>query len=377
MRILFVTSYSKLYGANRSLLSIIEKSKRSGDEVCLFLPGKGNYAEELEKKGIKYEVIPYNAQLFYYRKTLPYLILPLLDIWTFLFLPYIIYKAKVFCPDLIYSNSTAENLGIIVAKSLGVKHITHVRDFMDLDHRYIFLFGREAKKKYICKSDGVVYVSKAVANHTLLGNQLPINHKVIYNGVYVPKEFFFTKKTSEGINFGIVGLLDESKGQDLAIRVFDRIKEVYPQSKLHIWGDKDGSYKNKLITMIEERNLQGRVIMHGFEKDPSVIYGDMHVLLMCSKAEAFGRVTVEAMMRGIPVIGYNSGGTAEIVKDAYSGYIFNTEEEFIDKVHELFSSDEHYSEICKNAFNDSHENFTEDKYTSEVYDFIRNIIHLS
>ena len=373
MRILFISNYSLLYGANRSLLSIIEKCKNSGDDVCLFIPGKGNYAEELEKKGIKYEVIPYFSQLFYYRKSIPYLAVPFLDVWTFMLLPLIIFKAKKYKPDLIYSNTAAENMGIMVAKTIGVKHITHVREFMDLDHRLHFFFGEKAKKNYICKSDGVLYVSKSVAKHTLLSDTFPIKHKVIYNGVSAPKMDYVSKKIPECINFGIVGLLDESKGQDMAIRFFDTIKDEYPNSKLHIWGDKEGSYKKKLIELIDIRNLEGRVIMHGFEKNLSVVYDDMQVLLMCSKAEGFGRVTVEAMMRGIPVLGYNSGGTSEIIKDGYSGYVFETEEEFFDKVHKMFASEEHYNTLCENAFNDSRERFSEDKYANEVKRFIDSI----
>lgn len=363
-----------LYGANRSLLSIIEKCKTSGDEVCLFLPGKGNYAEELDRRKIEYEVIPYFSQLFYYKKTAPYLLLPFLIIWTFLLMPLLLYKAKRFKPDLIYSNTAAENMGIMVARVLGVRHITHVREFMDLDHRLSFFMGNKAKKQYICKSDGVLYVSNSVANHTLLGEPLPVNHKVIYNGVHIPTGLFTNKTIPDQINFGIVGLLDESKGQDMAIRLFDKIKEEYPQSQLHIWGDKEGTYKKYLYELIEDHNLQNRVIMHGFEKDTSVIYRDMHALLMCSKAEGFGRVTVEAMMRGIPVLGYNSGGTAEIVKHGYSGFVFNTEDEFKYGVNKMFSSDNNYNVLCLNAYNDSRERFSEKLYTNNVKKFIDNLM---
>lgn len=374
MKILFISNYSKLYGANRSLMSIMEKCQDSGYDVCLFLPTKGDLALELKRKGIKFKAIPYFSSLFYYEKLWRYLAVPALDLWTLCIFPYIIYKAKKYQPDLIYSNSTADNIGIILARVLGVKHITHVRDFMDLDHGLNFIFGRKAKKKYICYSDGVIYVSKSVANHLLMDDHLPNNHKVIYNGVREPKDEFIGRFINPNINFGIVGLLDEGKCQDMAIRYFNKIKEDFPLSKLHIWGDKEGSFKMKLIKLIEEYHLQERVVMHGFEKNPSVIYNNMHALLMCSRSEGFGRVTVEAMMRGIPVIGYNSGGTAEIVKHGFNGYIFSTEEEFVEDVHNLFSSDKNYNKLCLNAYNDSRERFSEEKYTNNVKNFIINII---
>ena len=48
----------------------------------------------------------------------------------------------------------------------------------------------------------------------------------------------------------------------------------------------------------------------------------MDVELVCSRAEAFGRVTVEAMLGGIPVIGSNTGGTPELIQDGKNGYLY-------------------------------------------------------
>ena len=89
MRVLFITNFHQLYGANRSLLSVIENFKENGHEVCLILPRKGDYSQELEKKGINHMVIPYFSQLFYYKKALPYLALPFLAVFTLCMMPYI------------------------------------------------------------------------------------------------------------------------------------------------------------------------------------------------------------------------------------------------------------------------------------------------
>ncbi len=45
---------------------------------------------------------------------------------------------------------------------------------------------------------------------------------------------------------------------------------------------------------------------------------------MCSQSEAFGRVTVEAMMSGCLVIGANSGGTMELVSDNETGLLYTS-----------------------------------------------------
>jgi glycosyltransferase involved in cell wall biosynthesis len=43
---------------------------------------------------------------------------------------------------------------------------------------------------------------------------------------------------------------------------------------------------------------------------------------MCSKCEAFGRVTIEAMKIGIPVIGSNTCGTVELIEHERSGLLY-------------------------------------------------------
>ena len=370
MRVLFITNFHQLYGANRSLLSVIENFRENGHEVCLILPRKGDYSQELEKKGINHMVIPYFSQLFYYKKALPYLALPFLAVFTLCMMPYIIFKAKKFFPDLVYSNTAAENIGYFVAKAIGAKHLTHVREFMDLDHSCVFFGGNTVKKNFICKSDAVLYVSKAVANHTLMGEPVVGKHKVIYNGVRMSDAPYVDKQLPSVINFGVVGLIDESKGQDLAIRYFNEIKDLYPGSLLHIWGDKEGAYKKRIYKMVDDMKLQDRVIFHGFEKNTEKIYCDMSALLMCSRAEGFGRVTIEAMAKGIPVLGYRSGGTAELVIDGFNGYSFVSQEEFNAGVAKMFDNDEHYNKLCCQSYIHAHENFTEEIYTKKVRDFV-------
>jgi len=45
-------------------------------------------------------------------------------------------------------------------------------------------------------------------------------------------------------------------------------------------------------------------------------------LCICSRSEAFGRVTIEGLLSGCIVIGSNSGFTPEIIKDGKTGYLY-------------------------------------------------------
>lgn len=373
MRILFITNYPILYGANRSLLSLLEYFRKQGEDVCLLLPKEGDLSHKLLEENIKYIRFPYLSSLFIYKKdwTLPQqLIIFLLKVMTLLLFPFLLIRIWWYHPDLIYSNSNADNLGLFLAKILRVKHVTHIRDFLDLDHGMFFIGGNEAKRKFINKSDAVIYVSRTVAEHIQMSKQLPPNHVVIYNGVKNNTDGYIERDLSEQINIGIVGLLVEGKGQHLAITYLKSILVEYPNTALHIWGDKEGPYKKKLYSLVEQLELGSHVIFHGFEKNTDIIYKEMDVLLMFSRMEGFGRVTVEAMQRGIPVIGYNSGGTSEIIKNGFNGYLFKTENEFLKVFKELFSSNNHYRKISHQAYVDARKYYSEEIYAKNVYDYI-------
>ena len=375
MRILFISNYSDLYGANRSMLTIIEHFKKKGDEVALILPKHGNIEEALVQKNIKYVVISCFTQLYYYKPQLKYLALPFLAMHTYFQLSKIERYVCSFEPDLIYSNTSAENLGIKIAKRNGIKHISHIREFMDLDHDARFVYGRKKKKDYINQSDGVIYVSNSVANHVNLGEPLKTWQKVIYNGVNTIDFAFSDKELPKELNLGIVGILDPEKGQDVAIRILPTILKIYPNARLHVWGDKVGKYKNSLYKMVDQMQISDNVVFHGFEKNPNVIYKDMDILMMCSRSEGFGRVTIEAMQRAIPVLGYNSGGTSELVKNGINGYLFSSAEECVSGLQQLLCSKGEYNKVRRGAFDDSRANYSVELYCSRVENFVNFIMN--
>jgi glycosyltransferase involved in cell wall biosynthesis len=47
------------------------------------------------------------------------------------------------------------------------------------------------------------------------------------------------------------------------------------------------------------------------------------IVLVCSRSEAFGRVTIEGMFSGRPVIGARSAATAELIKDGVNGLLYD------------------------------------------------------
>ena len=148
-RIQFILNYSELYGANRSILSVIEYFIEMGCEVNVLLPVGGSIADEFKKKNINFTIIPYYSAFLYIKPIFKHLIVPLLFLFNIIIFPYLLFKLYISKPDVIYSNTSAENIGIFIAKILGVKHVWHIREFMSLDHNAHFIFGRNMKSRLI------------------------------------------------------------------------------------------------------------------------------------------------------------------------------------------------------------------------------------
>ena len=73
--------------------------------------------------------------------------------------------------------------------------------------------------------------------------------------------------------------------------------------------------------------------------------------LVCSKSEAFGRVTLEAMLHQIPVIGARAGGTAELLCDNETGLLYElyNYKELSDKIEKLILDDSLRKNIAFNG----------------------------
>ena len=153
--------------------------------------------------------------------------------------------------------------------------------------------------------------------------------------------------------FGIVGILDPAKGQDTAIRYFQKILKEYPNAKLLVYGDKEGAYKTRLIKLVSSLNLNNHVMFLGFETDAKKIYNSIDVLLMFSKSEGFGRVTVEAAFNGVPVIGFDNAGTSELIVDRETGCLFRDFDSFKESVCFMLKNTNNYHVVREKAFHNA------------------------
>jgi len=75
------------------------------------------------------------------------------------------------------------------------------------------------------------------------------------------------------------------------------------------------------------------------------------------------------MINALPVIGVNSGGARDLIKNEYNGFVFSpgNENELADKMSRFLENKKLIKELGKNAFISVSDNFTIEKTSEQIY----------
>ena len=127
-----------------------------------------------------------------------------------------------------------------------------------------------------------------------------------------------------GFTFGLVGRFDLQKGQLLVLEALQRCENT--AINLVFLGEPTRNETNQVIekmeTFIAEHHLVDRVFIRPFMQEVGAFYSALDALIMATKAETFGMVTLEAIAHGVPVLGSNAGGTPDLLKHEAFGRLF-------------------------------------------------------
>lgn len=378
INILFITHYTGLYGANKSLLNLLEGIKNHDIKPLVVVPAYGDICEVLTKENISFIIQEFEwwcgvmpklptqkikrlkVKFEYYKlnqrrkkNNLDNLIL-------------LNHKLVDFEPDFIHSNSSVFNFGLLYGKKYHIPHIWHLRESQE-QYYLKWFYNLNYVNKSINSSEIIISVSNFLKENYHRKNKIR-NIKVIYNGVLAYKALLKLDQLrkakpinkNEALVYGIVGLLHPKKGHEDAIRAFSKVNERFPKTKLLIVGEGDQS---RLQNLVNDLGITKNIEFWGHVSDPFQAFLKMDVCLMCSRMEGLGRVTIEAMASNIPVIGYKEGGTIEIIQEKITGLFY--EKDYNQLSEKMIYLLENKDQRIKMG-NKGRELF-ELKYTSEIY----------
>ncbi len=242
-------------------------------------------------------------------------------------------KRKV---SLVHSNSSVVTLGYHLARRLGVPHVWHLREFQDRDFSVRPFCGWGELKKKIYRSDAAVAITSAVFRHW--GLQHARRAYCIRDAVRPASEAVADVRKEKYVVF-CAATLSERKGAGWAVEAFARSGLARKGYVLKMLGYCPAGYRDVLVASAARYGVEQHVEWLGFCADVRPYLCRATAFLMCSQDEGLGRVTVEALFYGCPVVARNSGGTPEFVRHGVNGFLYNNMSECVDALRQMPGQD--------------------------------------
>jgi Glycosyltransferase len=327
MRVCYVTDWSAtIAGAQQSLLNLFIGLKEKGVTPYLVSHINWEILTLAEKEGIEVKCVKGKLSIIGKEdKTLfTYMKYPLKRIYNYMHLKEAIFFLKINKIELVHLNSLlASEIWARAALKCGIPYIWHIREFVEKDHNRVII-----NKKYIYglvrKAKQVITISKDVNDYW--EEELKRKCVCIYNGIPLEENYDTVegKFRSKQLRCMIVGRVVENKGQMEAVKAVERMLEQgYTNIHLSIVGYRArGEYEKQMVEYIKSNDLADYIEVIDYTHDLKNIRNSHDVGLVCSKAEAFGRVTIEYKFAGMLAIGTNTGGTPELINDGETGFLY-------------------------------------------------------
>lgn len=378
----FFSHMSHLGGAERSLLELVKELIEDYGVMCsVVLPGSGPLRRHLEEVG---------ASTLIFKCSWwcddPYYLPPENDIWlrlnnSFQNLHELVRQNLIeINPDIIVTNTITIPWGAITASLLNRPHVWFIREFGELDYDLKFFLPFDEVINIIKKSSNFIITNSNAIQKTLFGTTAGHNVRTIYR--YIDSHCdtncrdernIFTK--TNAIKLLILGRIAANKGQKDAIFAVKELIKRKKDVELIVMGPGEPVYIKELKEIVKDGPLKPRIKFVDFMENPYPVIRQADIVLVCSRAEAFGRAILESMLLKKPVIGTNSGGTPELIKEEYNGllYEYGNFKQLADKIEYLIDNNEKIKELGENGYKFARENFTKENYGGKVYDLLQGL----
>jgi len=294
------------------------------------------------------------------------------------FYPRLSRHLRDFQPDLVHLDEEPYNLatfhGMVLARRAGARTLWF--SWQNLLRRYpppFSLFERYCLRY----ADGAIagsHIAAEVWRAKGYGGPLAV---IPQFGVD-PQRFSPSPRQEERpFTVGFAGRLVEEKGVDLLLRAAAGL----PGAQVAILGS--GPLRSRLERMAEELGLDDRVAFLGTLPSPEmpVFYHQLDVLVLPSRSrpnwvEQFGRVLVEAMACGVPVVGAESGEIPHVVGEA--GLVFPEDdwEALRDLLVRLMDDADLRAEMARRGRERVLAHYTQTRVAEETVRFYRRVLRL-
>lgn len=387
IKVAFITHYSSLYGANRSLLDLIDGLRQFDVGAYVISTEDGQIREALDSREVPFVVLPFHRWVGWRPRCTK------LHEWARAYLVWrketvarlagnvsvsrtIAGQLRQWNVDMVYTNSSVTPVGLMAARGVSLPHVWHLREFCDLHFNLKFDWGKNLFERYIGCSDAIISVSKAIEDYYLARVESQ-RKRVIYNGV-ASREFINALRPGkeqhanhDKYTFLMLGAIQENKGHSEALQALAELKKQGLDVELVVAGE--GALA-KLHDAAIELGVADIMEYRGYVDDPFALLREVDALLVCSRYEAMGRVTVEAMAVGRPVIGFNQAGTSELIQHEHNGLLYEGGSgELANSMARFVQSPDWAASLGENGWRQAKDKYSIERYAEEVFSVLSRL----
>lgn len=312
-KILLINNESGISGAEMSMLTLLNHLSPDKYAITILLPGQGALYDRL-KESYTVKLYPFlkmqkkGSLFFFIRKMAAFIITAL---------RFAVY-ARAEKADIIYANSIQAQIYCLFTFK---KNIWHVRDRSP---------GYWVSKLCALTSCRIICVSRFIYDQV----PAPTGKKaVIYNGL--DPEYWAPLPKAEGppnghsqeniLLVGMIGQLIPWKRHEDIILAAAGVIAIRKDVRFQLFGEdlphENSGYIQWLKDLIAEKKLEPYFTFPGFKKNIKPYIDRLDILVHCAEGEPLGRVILESMALGKPVIACDSGGCREIITDGVNGLL--------------------------------------------------------
>jgi glycosyltransferase involved in cell wall biosynthesis len=318
VRLVFLSHQGDTGGATSAMLEGIEALIARGHSAEVWMPQAGSLIPKLDALGVRHRIVElpqwastrgrkaWRLRWRTWRATSP-----------------LAAALRAATPDLVVTNTMVLGVGALAAEAANIPHAWWIHEFGREDHGLEFANGDAGAAKIMTRTTRVAIVnSDAVA--AKYAAFLPRERivRVYYRIDPAPPADVPTLEPAGAFHLALPGSINPQKGQDVAIEALIALTREGRNAHLHFFGEGAEGYASRLRARAAEGGVRALVHFHGHVAHLGARLAKASAVLVPSRAEAFGRVTVEALRAGAPVIASDIGGTQELIRDGETGLLF-------------------------------------------------------
>jgi glycosyltransferase involved in cell wall biosynthesis len=233
------------------------------------------------------------------------------------------------CVDLVHTNTILTPEGGLAATRARLPHVWHIRELVGegypfplaLDGKRLGAFLEGHATRLVANSEATARLIRPVVRADIL--------EVVPNGIdlggFRPRA---APRSSDRVIVAMIGSLTSRwKKHALFIQAAANVTRELPV-EYRVYGHDPcrggrtgDAYACNLHALVQSIGLANRFSWSGFVPDPAQIMDEIDILVHPADHESFGRVAIEAMAAGIPVVGVAAGGIGEVVEHNITGLL--------------------------------------------------------